>query len=96
MQREYITAISITRGLVLLIDLDGEIRAYRQRGINTLTQGEINKEVQMGRLISTWETYNELPKNYSISFEEPRIMGRAVATYQLVLDKERNRKKRNT
>lgn len=96
MQREYVTAISINKGLILLIDLDGEVRAYRQRGINTLTQNEINREIHMGRLLSIWETYKELPKNYSISFEEPRIMGRAVATYQLVLDKERNRKKRNT
>lgn len=91
--REYITAISIESGIIMLIKPDGDIGFYRQRSIDTLTASEINKEISAGRLSSQWKSYQELPKNYSISFEDPQIMGRAIATYPLVLKKNRLAKK---
>lgn len=87
MNREYITAISIEAGLIFLIEPNGELGWYRQRGIKTLTEAEIRSEVASGRLNPAWAKYPELPRNYSISFEDPEIMGVARATYELVLRK---------
>lgn len=93
MEREYITAISIENGIILLIEPNGQLGMYHQRGIKTLTKPEINSEIRAGRLNPNWDNFPELPRNYSISFEDPEIMGRAIATYSLILKK--NATKRN-
>jgi len=93
--REYIMAVSIRNGLILLIEPDGQLATYRQRGVQTLSKEEIASEIKKKELAPDWNKYQELPKHYSIYFEDPEIMGRAVATYSLVLKKARdNRKKR--
>ena len=82
--REHLTAISINRGVIMLIE---------PRGIDTLTSQELISEVRSGHLIARWGDIPELPKNYSISFEDPSIMGRAFATYWLVRKKNRDARK---
>lgn len=92
--REECIAVSIDKGIILLIENDGSLNYYRQRGINTLAPNEILSEMQKGNLDQRWKLIQELPRNYSIYFEDEEIMGRAKATYQLVLDKAKaNRKK---
>lgn len=91
-ERHYLTAISIINGIILLIEEDGSINEYRQRGIQTLSPNVINSEIRHGRLNSYWRNYPELPANYSISFEDPEIMGRAIATYPAVLKIRRDKR----
>lgn len=91
--REHLTAISINRGVIMLIEPNGTVGQYRQRGIDTLTSQELISEVRSGHLIARWGDLPELPKNYSISFEDPSIMGRAFATYWLVRKKNRDARK---
>lgn len=94
-ERQYLTAISITNGIILLIEEDGTLNEYRQRGIQTLSPNIINSEIRHGRLNSYWRNYPELPANYSISFEDTEIMGRALATYPAVLKIRRDKRNRN-
>ena len=80
-QRVYLTAISISGGIITLITEDGDIACYRQRGINSIADKKKRILIGLGLLAQDWQLYNELPKNWSISFEAPEIMGRARVTY---------------
>ena len=37
--------------------------------------------IKIGALSKDWINYKELPRNYSISYEDPEIQGRALATF---------------
>lgn len=80
-ERQYLTAISVVAGLITLIDYNGQIQQYRQRGIQKFSEKQIKLLVSSGLLVPNWKSFKELPSNISISFEEPKIMGRAQATY---------------
>lgn len=93
MEREFVTVINIEKGIIMLVESNGSLSSYRQRGINNLNINEINQEINSGRLAKDWNNYNELPINYSISFEDPEVCGRAVATYGRVLYNKRETRK---
>lgn len=80
-QREYITAISIDKGIITLIEPDGTINCYRQRGMNTIPVNQLRHLISKGLLNPNWKSVKELPKHYSIAFEDEEIMGKARATY---------------
>lgn len=80
-ERKYITAICIMKGIIELIEPNGEIGYYRQRGIKALSPSVRDRVTKDGFLDKNWGKYPELPKNYTIYFEDPEIMGRAVATF---------------
>lgn len=80
-ERLYLTAVSVVAGIITLIDVDGQIVRYRQRGIQKYTEKQLKVLMSTGLLDPAWKMYKELPKNVSISFEDPEIMGRAQATY---------------
>ena len=80
-EREYLTAITVVGGIITLIDNNGSIQYYRQRGIKKLTDKQRQMLIGIGLLQRDWERYKELPSHISISYEDPSIMGRARATY---------------
>ena len=93
-ERQYVTAVGISNGIITLIENNGNLNNYRQRGIDTLSKSDIANEISCGRLNKNWGAYPELPFNYSISFEDVAIMGRAVATYPKVLKDRRDNRSR--
>lgn len=80
-KREYLTAIYIDKGIIQLIEPDGRIGWYRQRGIQRLPESVILNLRVRGLLDNRWKQAKELPRNWSISFEDPEIMGKAQATF---------------
>lgn len=80
-EREYVTAISIEAGIITLIEPDGELAQYRQRGIDKLSKQRVAELMGQGLLAPYWWQYKALPSNYSISFEDEEIMGRARASF---------------
>lgn len=80
-EREYLTAITICGGIISLIDYNGNVCYYRQRGINKLNDKQRKILINMGLLHRNWEQYKELPSHISISYEDPEIMGKARASY---------------
>lgn len=82
-EREYLVAVSIEAGIITLIEPDGRIGFYRQRGIQRLNPLQIQKLVQLGLLNPRWREAKELPSNWSICFEDEEIMGKARATFPL-------------
>ena len=79
--REHLTAIAVQSGIIQLIEPNGNIGFYRQRGIDKYNLTQIKVFIQRGILSKDWNKVKELPKNWSIAFEEPSIMGRAYATF---------------
>lgn len=96
--REYLTAISIDAGIITLIEPNGSIGFYRQRGIGSLGIIAQTMLVRRGLLDPRWQQAKELPKSWSIEFEDEEIMGKARATFQVPKDikeiVESNRAKR--
>lgn len=95
---ERVTAVSIEQGVIQLIEPNGEIGWYRQRGITgRLTQHQIAIAVNAKILHPRVFELPELPKNYSISFEDEEIQGKACATFdtteldKVVKEQERRR-----
>jgi hypothetical protein len=80
-EREYLTAVTICGGIITLVDLDGNIAYYRQRGIKRFTDQQRQLLIANGFLQKNWEQFKELPSYITISFEDPEIMGKARATY---------------
>ncbi len=80
-EREYLIAISIDAGLITLIDPDGEIGVYRQRGIDKFNDVQLDYLVQNRFLNKSWRNYKEVPKNWSLSFDDTEMMGKARVTF---------------
>ena len=80
-ERVYLTAIGISCGIITLITETGEIENYRQRGIGSIAEVKRRALIGLGMLHPNWRNFKELPKNWSISFEDPEIMGRARMSY---------------
>lgn len=87
-EREYLTAISIIGGIITLIEPNGNIGYYRQRGIQTMEPMRITRLIRAGSLDPNWRSVKELPRNWSIEFEDEEIMGKARATYPYIKDKK--------
>lgn len=80
-QRKYLLAITICGGIITLIDDNGNVVCYRQRGIKRLTDYQRKVLISKGFLQRNWEQFKELPSNVSIYFEDEDTMGKARATY---------------
>lgn len=80
-ERQYLTAVTVEKGIITLIDPDGEIKQYRQRGIGRIDPRYYVPLIKAGFLVKDWKTYKELPAHYSIEFEDEEIMGKARATF---------------
>lgn len=80
-ERQYLTAITICGGIITLLDYNGQVCYYRQRGINKFSDKQRQLLISAGLLQRNWEQFKELPSHISISYEDPEIMGRARATY---------------
>lgn len=82
-RKKRITVISIFTGIVHLIEPDGTIRYYRQRGIDKLTPEQFERCVRAGILRRDIMQFPELPRDYAIEFDDPEIMGKAHATFKM-------------
>ena len=80
-ERQYLTAVTICGGIITLIDYEGNICYYRQRGIQKFNEQQRRILISTGLLNRDWANYKELPGHISISFEDPDIMGKARASY---------------
>lgn len=80
---EHITAIAIWEGVIQLIEPNGTIGYYSQRGIKELNQFQVRSAFEKGRLSAQALTLPELPAHYSISFEDEEIMGKAEAKFDI-------------
>lgn len=94
---ERITAVSIEQGVIELIEPNGAINWYRQRGIDKLTQEQVAIAVNAKILHPRIFELQELPKNYSISFEDEEIQGKARTTFDMTeLNKVIEQQRRKT
>ena len=83
LDRQHLTAITIVAGIITLIERDGTLGYYRQRGITNLPKDQMQMYMMSGALNPSWGSFKELPRNYSITFENERVMGKAYATFKV-------------
>jgi hypothetical protein len=93
--RHYADVINYEKGLITLVQEDGSVGVYTQRGIKELSPLEKSREVKAGRLDPNFMNFRELPGNYTLVFEAPEITGKCTATYPLVLFNRRNGIRKN-
>ena len=82
-ERQYLTALKIVGGIITLIEPDGGIGHYYQRGMQRVKVSRMKQLISVGAVDARWESLKELPKHYTISFEDPEIMGRAYASFRI-------------
>lgn len=81
-QRFYLTVIDISGGIITLVEPDGRLGQYRQRGMERIGRDERIELLRSGALSPMWREFEELPKNYKIAYEDEEIMGKARATFK--------------
>lgn len=74
--------IYIEKGVIALIEDNGEIKYYRQIGITDMPDKKIYNDIDRNKLDDEILEYKEIPKEYSIYFEDESIMGKAENTYR--------------
>ena len=80
-ERQRLMATLIVAGIIELIDGNGDIVYYRQRGINQIPVDVRNLLISKGMLNRYWTNYKELPRHVSIYYEDEVIMGKAQASF---------------
>lgn len=81
--KQYLTAIKITSGIITLLDPNGFVQQYRQRNITKIPEEIKCKLIELELLDSNWDQYPELPGNISLSFEDPYLLGKAESAYKI-------------
>lgn len=76
-----LTVISIDKGIITLIEEDGTFGVYRQTGIEKYKGDQLYRMIKAGLLDANWRLYQVIPDNYSISYEDPMIQGRAYKSF---------------
>ena len=80
-ERVYLTAVAVDRGVINVINPNGELGLYAQRGIKKLRPDEATVAIERGLINPIAFSLQELPSNYSIAFESAEHQGRAVASF---------------
>lgn len=78
--RVVLTAVSIYMGVIQVINKDGSIGFYAQRGIKKLKPDEQAYAIENGIINPKAFSLRELPRNYSVRFEDS-CMGRPVVNF---------------
>ena len=81
--RVYVTAVTFDRGLITVIEPNGKMGHYSQRGINKLSKSIIASLVGRGNLRKDILRFTEFPKNYSLVNEDPESLGRIFVTFNI-------------
>jgi hypothetical protein len=79
--RRYLTAVTIVAGIITLIDENGQVCYYRQRGITNISPQAKLYLVNAGFLHRNWNQFKELPSNVTIRYEDEELLGKARATF---------------
>lgn len=87
-KNKVLTAVSIYKGVITLIDENGDIKHYMQRGVEALS---MMKKAELGRQnlldFNSALAYKDLPKDISVEFEDPS-QGKVYVTYNEKREKE--------
>lgn len=80
--------VSIYKGVITVIEPDGSLSNYRQRGITCLDLDTIEKEVNAGRLNANTLDMLDLPYNYRLIADDEEIQGSLIDSteYKLGVD----------
>lgn len=76
-----VTCIAIYKGVVQVIEPNGNIGYYRMRGIGKLNKVQILNLIGAGELDNNVLNLAELPKEYHCNFEKGAGMGRCVVNF---------------
>lgn len=83
MNRVYVTAVAFDRGLISVVEPDGKMGYYSQRGVGKLDKNVFFSLVRKGHLRKDIWKFKEFPKDYSLVNEDPEALGRIFVTFNL-------------
>lgn len=75
-KREEVMVVAIYGGIIMLIEPEGSIRYYRQKGIDKLDELTIQSLIMSGKLVPDWYAYPEIPDYYDLYYEDECICGK--------------------
>lgn len=74
--RRNLTCIGINRGVIGVINEEGNVETYCLRGIRKLNMAEQTHALELGLISPQALSLKELPSNISVIFEHPGMRGR--------------------
>lgn len=78
---EYVTVVAVQKGIIQLIEPNGNIACYRQAGITKLPLKQIRLLMINDKLDINFSAYPEIPSNYVLQCEAPEIMGKVYKDF---------------
>lgn len=81
--RRNLLCLGIDRGIIGVVTETGDIESYAQRGLRGLSLADRCYCIECGAVSPKAFELKELPRNVSIHFEEPSIMGKPRATFNM-------------
>lgn len=82
-ERYYVTLVSYDRGIISVVNPDGKIGTYTQRGVHKLNEMQYRMAVGAGMLRPDARNFKDFPKEFTLNNERPDIMGRVKVTFNI-------------
>lgn len=80
MNKETVLGIAVEKGVISVVDPDGNVRVYRHPLVDQMSIGEVTEKMQKGELAENLFDYHAFPSNWEIETEEPEITGDLATT----------------
>lgn len=78
--RELVTGISVEKGVISVIDPNGDTKMFRHPLIGGMTPEEVKERIEKGELAENLFDFDAFPNNWEIETEEPEITGDLATT----------------
>lgn len=74
-EKTIVTGISVEKGIISVIDPDGNIRMYRHPLVEVMPVVDVQQKMAEGVLSENLFDYHAFPNDWEIETEEPEITG---------------------
>ena len=80
MNKETVLGIAVEKGVLSVVDPEGNVRVYRHPLVDQMSIGEVTEKMDKGELAENLFDYHAFPSNWEIETEEPEITGDLATT----------------
>lgn len=80
MEKELVLGIAVEKGIISVIDPDGNMRMYRHPLVDKMSIDEVTSKIEKGELDADLFNYHAFPSDWEIETEEPDITGDLATT----------------
>lgn len=80
MEKTRVLGISVEKGVISVVDPEGNVRMYRHPLVEAMAVTDVQKKMEDGSLANNLFDYHAFPSDWEIETEEPEITGDLAET----------------